>query len=370
MLLYVFIAIVLLVILAFSSYKKLSCVDQVESIEFKFFGANGYVVKIASVLLLIFLCVLTGARARSIGNDTENYASYFELIARKGITDELTVEKGYQFICWLASKIFSTPHGFFMLVAIFSYAVLGIIIYKYSKNIGFSLALFFAMFFSAYMNTIRQGISMAMVLIAYFLIKNDKTKRAILLILVACLLHKSAIVAMVFVFYKIMPKKFRLVFPTSIVLALLGFTGILFNVLKLVSFGYVSYLNSEEIGMGRLATAWNFIQAVVFLLIAHKAYKDKLKEKDCKKEYQLPMVAFSCLILVTALGFTITIFNRLATYFLLITVVELPNALDMCKLKNRSLVMWGTSLALIAFFFAALILRPEWNRICPYQFWS
>lgn len=374
MLLYVFIAIGVLLILAFSSYKRLACADRPDSLEFKFFGTNGYVVKVMSVLMLIFLCVLTGARARSIGNDTENYATYFELIAKKGITDELNVEKGYQLICWLVSKIFSTPHGFFMVVAIFSYAVLGRMIYKHSKNIGFSVALFFSMFFSAYMNTIRQGISMAMVLIAYFLIKNGKTKRAVVLILAACLLHKSAIVAMVFVIYKVIPKKFRLVFPTSIVLALLGFSGILFNVLKIVSLGYASYLNPDEIGVGRLATAWNFAQAVVFFIIANKAYKDGLKnkklDKQAERDCQLPMVAFSCLLLVTSLGFTMAIFNRLATYFLFITVIEFPNALEKCKFKNRSLVMWGISLALIAFFFAALILRPDWNRICPYQFWS
>ena len=96
MLLYVFISIVLLTILAVSSYKKIATVDQVESIESKFFKANGAVVKIISFLLLIFLCLLTGARARTIGNDTENYASYFELIAREGVTDALNIEKGYR----------------------------------------------------------------------------------------------------------------------------------------------------------------------------------------------------------------------------------------------------------------------------------
>ncbi|MBE6533646.1 MAG: EpsG family protein [Ruminococcaceae bacterium] len=314
-------------------------------------------------LALALLCFLTGARALNIGNDTENYAFFFNKISRVGVTDSLTIEKGYQWFCLIVSKFVDTAHGFFMVVAIITYALVGRIIYKYSQNIGFSVVLLFTMFFSAYTNTIRQGIAMAIVLAAYFLLKNGKWKRALLLVILAFFFHNTAIVGLALFLYKLVPKKFFPVLSISCIFVLLGISGVMVGILKVFLVSYSGYLESARVGTGWLGIAFSFVRAFVFLIIANKAYKGK-------KEERLPLAVFSCLLITTSLGFTVNIFDRIASYFLLITVVELPNALNLSKIKHKNFLMFVISAVLIAFFFVILIFRPEWNRISPYELWK
>ena len=242
MLIYILISIALFVILASSAYQKVPTIEDGEIKKKKYFKANGKMPKFISFVVLVLLCFLTGARALTIGNDTENYAFFFNKISQVGVTDSLTIEKGYQWLCLIISKFVDTVHEFFMVIAIISYALVGRIIYKYSQNIGFSVVLLFTMFFSAYTNTIRQGIAMAIVLAAYFLLKNGKWKRALLLVILAFFFHNTAIVGILLFLYKFIPKKFISVFSISCIFALLGISGLLIDVLKIFLVSYSGYL--------------------------------------------------------------------------------------------------------------------------------
>lgn len=358
MLVYVFIFTLLLVVFFTSLYK----VNNYGGLENHNVYSNTGISLLIAFITLIVICLITGFRAETIGNDTENYVFYFKQICEIGVTDTLVLEKGFQYFCLIIGLFTQDPHIFLIVVSVLCYGVLGKMIWKHSCNIGFSIILLFALYFSTYANILRQGIAMAIVLVAYFYLKENKLKRAILLIVFASLFHITALVALVLILYKFIPTNLKIVLPITFIFVVAGLTGTLVNVIKLFAFGYEGYFDSSRIGNGWLATTWNMIRNITFLLISSKVCRNET-------EKSLPLSSMVVLVWITSLGYSLDIFNRLSSYFLLISVIEIPNMLSSHYFKRRNLWMFVISIALIAFFVVSLIFRPEWNRIYPYYFW-
>ena len=76
------------------------------------------------------------------------------------------------------------------------------------------------------------------------------------------------------------------------------------------------------------------------------------------------------LLWMTGFGYTINMISRLSNYFLIIMVIEFPNALYKRKVDYSNFIRLMFSIIFIAYFFAELILRPEWNCITPYRFFA
>lgn len=312
---------------------------------------------------LIFLFwFLTAFRGASIGNDTSTYLRYYKLIHDHGINPNFQIELGYQYFCLFLTKITSNPYFLLIVYATICYSICGLYIYKQSQNILFSAILLFCAIFPFFASGIRQAIAMAIVLIAYSKIKNNKKILPVILILFASAVHTSAFIAFLWFFHKYIPKKPAVITIATLVVAVLSASGSLNALLAMVLKEYQGYFEAEQAGTGWLGIFYYCLRAFVFCIFMYIAYKDSKKENSLA-------IANSVLLLITVcLGFSVNLFNRASYYFLLVTVIDLPNAFNSESIKNRNMWILITGIIMLAYFIVTLIIRPEWNNLYPYQF--
>lgn len=321
------------------------------------------------IIFFIGMCVLfvlTGFRSENIGNDTRNYIYYFNYFMEYGVDSSTNIEIGYQFYCYIIGKVTNDPHVFLIITALISYGVIGITIYKHSNNLGFSLCLFFCLFFSLYTNTIRQGISIVILLVAYFLIKEGHCVKAVLAIFFASLFHTTSILMLALVLYRYIPIKPKVVFLFVIGMLVASISGVLTTILiVIVPSHYQGYFESVYASSGWLAVTVSLLRNLFFYWIAYHSYKKAPRPAD-----QLILANMTILLMLNSLGFVVNLFTRAAECFSLVMVIELPNLLQRKGLPNRRFVIIGLSFVLLLYFIVILLLRPEWNHLYPYAFWG
>ena len=359
MLLYLCITLVLFVALI------ISITDCRNNVELKakrnvYFSKSIYNFFFISLLLLFWF--LTAFRGNSIGNDTVHYLSYYKQIARSGIDTNLQIELGYQYFCLLLSKLNPEPSFILIVSATICYGVCGIYIYKKSDNILYSTLLLFCVAFSFFASGIRQSIAMVIVLIAYSKIKDSKKVLTIVLILFASLFHISALVALLWLAHKYVPKKPTIVITFALVLSILAALGSINSLLTSILKEYQSYFDSENAGTGWLGIVYYALRALVFYLFMYIANKKEEKENSLE-------IANTIFLLTTiCLGFAVNLFSRASLYFLLVTVIDIPNAFNSGKIRNRNIWLLIMGIIMLAYFMVTLIVRPEWNNLYPYEF--
>lgn len=322
--------------------------------------------KLICVLLLLSFWFLTAFRSIYIGNDTWNYVNIFSIIATQGIMPTFYMEIGYQYFNLFVSKIFGhNPHVFLIVCATISYFGITLYILKKSKNYYLSVCLTFCLLFSCYTNLIRQGLAMVLGIIAYQFILKNKFFQAAAMIVLAMSIHYSAIVLFALFFYKYIPKNYTSILIISALLFSISISGSLNELFIQIASRYQNYFESERVGTGYLALGYSLFYNLFFCLLAYMSYKDGFSLVHQKR-----LVIFVASLLITCLSFNMNLISRLNNYYSILMIVELPNLFYDLKSRNRMWFAWGTCTAMIVSFILVQMLRPEWNHIIPYEFWS
>ena len=323
---------------------------------------NSRICKCIALIILMFLWTITAFRGLEIGNDTQTYINYFYNISENGVNSNYEIELGYQYFCLLISKINKNPHVFLFLISTILYIGVGIYIFKYSKNILFSVCLFFSLCFSAFTNTLRQNIAMILCLYAFQSIKSKKYIKTILIVGIASCFHYSAWIFLLFFLDKIIPKKRLLVFTASLIISFFGILGVLNYILIFLLPEYSIYFLSEYASSGWIAVSYQVVRNGIFYYFVYGMYRDKIQDN------KFILDNFVLLLLCSSLGFVVNLFTRASEYFLLIGVVELPNAFFEGKVKNKQIIIILLCFIMLLYFLVTLIWRPEWNNLYPYKF--
>lgn len=363
MALYICIAIFLIagLLLEFTARRKKATVTKENSKVKKENKHTGYQVLFFLVVIFV-LWFLTAFRSANIGNDTVTYVKYFNLFAENGIMQNSRIEIGYQILNILVSKISLNPYFFLGFVATICYLGTGIYIYKYSDNIVYSTVLLFPIAYSFFASGLRQAIAMVICLYAYQAIKNKKIIRAILLIAFATLFHTSALLMLVLLFHKFIPKGPLWVVPLTGVFIALSISGIMDNVFSVLMGSYGGYYEKEGMTDGWLGITYYCLRALVFYFLVFLSYENN------KKENSLVLSLFSTLLITVSFGFSLNLFSRATNYFMLIAMVELPNSIYRGSIKRKRIFMFLVGFIMVLYFLVTLIIRPEWNHLYPYQF--
>ncbi len=377
MLLYFCIAFVLLIALIVSIT---DCRNNNELIKGKI-CFNKWIYNFSFISLILLFWFLTAFRGRSIGNDTKIYLMYYERIATSGVDANLQLELGYQYFCLFLSKINPDPFFLIIVTATICYAVCGICIYAKSDNILYSTLLLFCIAFSLFTNVIRQSIAMSIVLIAYLMIKGAKKIFPVVLILLASQFHISALVTLLWLVHKYMPKKPMIVLPLTLVVAVLAISGSINSILACVLTEYKGYFSSISAGTGRLGVFYYTLRALAFYSFIYTASMNNGKGNShprllqcsgniasMQQENSLEIANTIFLLITVCLGFSVNQFNRASSYFLLMLVIDIPKVCNSGKIKNRTIWMLIIGIIMLAYFLLVLIVRPEWNHIYPYEF--
>ena len=130
--------------------------------------------------------VITAFRSSNIGNDTPTYLNYFTRINLWGINKDFAIEIGYQYYCLIIGKITTSGAGLLIITATICYLGVGIYVYKYFKNLMFSLALsVLHLLFHFYEHFKVKSYNGHLLIYAYQAIRHRKLITPIVLILLA-----------------------------------------------------------------------------------------------------------------------------------------------------------------------------------------
>jgi len=255
---------------------------------------------------------------RQTGYDYNSYFEIFENI-KQGL-DVFNIEPGFIFICQLCDSF----RGLLIVIAFVTILLHMTFIYKTSELPFISLLVLSTTYlFPTFMGQMRQGLAMGIVIWSVYFIR-DKRILFFLLIILACFIHSSAIIALVFL---VLPKTVRNLkyYVYTLLIALVASFILEPFFSKLLSlFPYVMaidkltfYSETEDYKLG-----FNFaIMIRLFVFCFAYYFKDKIKDQL----YPILLnIYFYSIVLYLALGFVPQLGGRGTLYFAYFDIILIP----------------------------------------------
>ena len=186
---------------------------------------------------------------------------------------------------------------------------------------------------------------------------------AALVFLLAMAFHTTALCCfLLFLDVKIL-EKWWFVLGLTALCAVISFSGVLRTVVDTLVPRYSHYFAGQYASSGWFAVSVYLLSYLVLYLMINGSINT-----DCKPD-KIVATNFTLLLILTAFGYAVNLFERAAGYYLLIAVTEIPNMLYRGKVKNFRLCLLCICTVFLLMFLATLILRPGWNHLYPYELW-
>lgn len=339
------------------------------------------------VTCLGYLTILACFRGMNVGNDTRSYYNLFLFYTGQGTVQNISsaglrwmsnIEIGYRLLNKYFGTIWHNYQAFISAIAIVSYLVLGRFVKKYSSNVALSVILMFLMFYSSYMNLLRQIIALSIVLLAFDALNAKKAFRFVIGVLVATILfHHSAIICLL-----LLPmskskcsKKFAYL---SVAIAAL-----------VVAFGripaIISFLNITT-GYTDVAAGRSIVFSIIknFAVLLFSWYLTNIRSSSTLPDTNnselnpkisdnlISWIPFICLLIsVCALGMPVA--TRFELYFEIFLIVLIPRMITTsARMPSNIRVVVNTLLLTLLIYNAGkIVYRPEWvTEFSYYPFWS
>lgn len=318
---------------------------------FKYRNEGLFLVRKNIIIFLSFFLFLfiAGFRGENVGKDISQYKLIFELRNNYGILDSITgVEPLFMAMTQLIGKI---TDNFQIMLFIYSFiAIIGplYLINKYSSNVYYSLFLYIAMGFQATsFSGLRTAMAMSILCFAYEKAKNRELLKFLLMVIIACLFHRTALAFLIV--YPLIPmkltiKKVGLVGIGALIIYLFGKR--IFSLITTISMfrKYSQFIRNT----GSISFALVILIIFIILMVYYNNVKNKYGNVD--HWYLMLLVAF----LVQLAGLYNTNIMRLTYYFYVPVLFIIPNTFDaIIDNRNRKLVYCLFSIIMIAQYLVA-----------------
>ena len=314
-------------------------------------------------------------RAVSVGNDTIEYHRVFEAIkATTSLQEAFTVsrfEYGYVLLNYLVSRVTQSFNVLLLIISVFVYGSAVLFIKRYAAS--YSLAVLFAFGMSVFYDftlLVRQGVAVAIFLLAVPSLMERRLLRYVLLIALATQFHMSAVLLLIVYLVPVMRLRTFgdwLKWGTLIGASMFSLSWVM-NSLAASSAYYGHYLNTDYADGGvRSATVLLIaVRVLIMLLAATCGWNAAVEADPSGRTRNLLALAVADIAMVTvSLGFNLV--DRLEMYLTLPFVVGLANIAVRGQRPERSYV----SALLVVIAFAAttifFLYRPDWYHLFPYR---
>ena len=309
-------------------------------------------------LPLIVLALFAGIRSYRVGTDSGTYARKFilELDTEYFRIDE-DVERGYQL---LEYSILSLTNNYFWLFfitgLIITYCYLKVI-RKYSSNYSLSVFLFFTLgTYIFFFNGLRQGLSMAIIVLATPYLLEKKFIRYLLMCFFASFFHITAL--FIIPFYFIVNLKIKIIYKIIITfLASLSISSFLISYVASTNDRYEAYTEVSKFAGGLLILGF-YITLMILIYVINRLYK--IKEENFLKLYTLYATGVAFVIPLAMLGTNPSGPQRLIVYFTWTLILLLPTVLK--RINNRYISILTVIIALIYF----ILTTYRFSNLTPY----
>lgn len=323
-----------------------------------------------TIISFLFLFIFSGFRHYEILNDSYAYKVIFDNILPFNFSDIFTgrIEPLFQLINKLVKSYISNDYVVLFVItsAVIQLLVLNFI-FKNSSKVWFSVYLFFSFrFYFFSVSAIRQGMALGLTLLAYNYLKKNKKKYFIFLVLIASLIHYSALLFYsILIFKDLKFEKIKVLFMSILTLIIFYFIGPLLSVYSEYSSYGLHYLDNgirDDIS-DRIGAVLIFLVTLSSLLFSLYFKKKKLRIFDL----ELWLLYFGTLITFVAIKFPILM--RFTYYFSIFSIILIPNVISYLKYSSqRRYLIHFWIITTTVYILTILYLRPEWYNFYPYKF--
>lgn len=327
----------------------------------------------------IQLFLILALRHPSLGVDYITYSSGFEYISNLSFSDMLlrlrlvgtakltypfVFESGYVVLNWIVAEIGFSFHGLLVVCAAINCASIGRFIYKYSNNPLLSFAIFVSFNMYVYcFGIIRQSLALSVVLWAVPYIIEKKRTKAILLIMIAFLFHRVAIIWLPFVFLFKIPitkKRFLAAYFTGIALILFA-SYIYKNVItKMMLIIEVTNRLTIDFQYNNFALLIEIIGIIIYFFIDFKLFENSNLNLACW--------GLIFLFLFEPVSMCNEVFARASELYTVFLIILIPGLIYTYKNSNTKLI---ANVVVFILMFGYMIYSLSSNNVLiPYKvFW-
>lgn len=326
---------------------------------------------------IIILTIVSALRASSVGSDTLQYCNAFKYLFNFEHLnfDALRYEKGFTLFLWVIHKLSSEPNVLLIISSLLINLGICRFIIKNSDNMILSLILYFICnFYFAYMNIMRQALSIVLILYGYEFLKKDRKIIFSIFVLFASLFHFSAVLAFIYLPLQKFKYNKNMIITVS-VLSIIGFIfgNDLFAYLGTLSSRVNDYIGSQYDVQNYFGALLEFLLNLISfgfgILVIRKNKPEVFNDK--KNNLNLIVGIMSINTIISALVMKVSIFNRFSTYFSIFNIIWIANCLTIIKEPRKKIVYSMMFLLIyVLYFLAILIYRPEWYSVVPYTFYK
>ena len=311
--------------------------------------------------LLIFFA---GFRHRAVGTDTGTYVSWLTRVTSFEEALEFQTEIGYNLLIWFSSSL---SDSYALLLVVIGVLVVGCYLTTIAslvKNYEFAIFVFISLgVYTFFFNAARQGIAVALCFAALPWLLKREAIPYFLLIAVAVLFHKTAIIAapLYFVARPNVGLKdiVMVVLGTAIVAASISSLAQL--VASFLDDRFASY-GEEGSGGGHVQVAFLAVQGMLLLL-----FKGQVKEH---RDWYNRLLNIYLLGLIPAFASIVASVNpsgilRLTAYFSHASIVLWPMVLlSYSRVRNRTIFLLGFLVCAVVYY---VLTTSNFSGLYPYR---
>ena len=158
---------------------------------------------VLSIIIILIPSIVAGLRDTSIGTDVDKYVGpdfgYAVKSESIGAYFETSQEEPlYTLLNYIVSRFTTDVHWILFFVQLIMTTLVYLAIYQQRKKIPMwiSMLIYLFLIYTRFLNLIRQGIAVCFIIFAFRYIEKQKLKPYLLIILIATLFHRTAILAL------------------------------------------------------------------------------------------------------------------------------------------------------------------------------
>lgn len=322
-----------------------------------------------------FLCVaflelvaFTGLRAYNIGSDTETYLRYIDKyrgVSFREIFDfsNAEFERGYTVFMRICSYFNFTKTEFLFLISIVTYFPFFVFIYRYSDYPEVSVFVYFAtsLFFYS-LGIFRQMIAISICLTGVPFITERKPLRFFIVIFIAYLFHKTALIWLLLYFLYPLKGAKPVKFFAIVALIILPFGRPLAILATKFLPEYEHYLNSKYDPNDGSYIGIAFYYIILLMYFALNYFNRKLSKIE-----RLSVTAFCITLVLQATAYSFDILGRMIVYFSVFLTILVPSFLKRCCSKSER--RWVMPLLIVCLTALALLQLYTGDTSYPFLFY-
>ena len=336
-----------------------------------------------NIFAMFLVCAL---KKETVGIDIAGYKWAYELAGTLPWSDFdfIYFEKGYI----LLTKVFALLGCSFQMFLVIIYAFIFLVLYyfikRYSKDVMLSLLIYICyQFYIFNLSGLRQSIAIAVCLLAFRFLEDKKIRSSIvfiLLVLIACSIHISAVIFVLAIFA--VRVKIRPAILGGYLCACFAAVVLRSNVSAFLNSNFSTYRTASELSVGGSFLLILGVAAFSYFTFWYRSNKKRRISVDNKYTFSITPQK-KCLFDIdyrsTCLVFLAVLLNlllngstmlRVVSYFSIFIIILLPNIIMRYASKSRFLIKWPIIILMLDILYFQELSINQFNILPYYFFWQ